>query len=108
MGYRGAVRVFEIARDSSKGKWRFPTLLLPPLLLSRTLRTYTGCCYLPLACAVPNEALYTIEPRGSKVTVAAWTALDEFIVTGHEDGSMNLWDSVRCSSIVFCPLSVHS
>lgn len=33
---------------------------------------------------------------GSKATVAAWCGLDEFIVTAHEDGTLNLWDTVRC------------
>lgn len=43
----------------------------------------------------PEEPLFTITPGGSadgRVTVAGWTALDQFIVTGHENGKLNLWD----------------
>ena len=42
---------------------------------------------------------------GSKATVAAWCGLDEFIVTAHEDGTLNLWDTVRClahSALALC------
>jgi len=40
----------------------------------------------------PKEPLFVISPSGSKATVAAWTALDDLIVTGHENGTLNLWD----------------
>ncbi|GAA5985509.1 hypothetical protein JCM10908_007003 [Rhodotorula pacifica] len=40
-----------------------------------------------------KEPLFTIKPNGSKATVAAWCGLDEFIVTAHEDGTLNLWDT---------------
>lgn len=43
----------------------------------------------------PDEPLFTINPTGKKATVAAWTALDQYIVTAHEDGRLNLWDMVR-------------
>lgn len=42
-----------------------------------------------------NDApLFTITPQGSKATVAAWTAQDQFIVSAHENGTLNLWDMV--------------
>ena len=42
----------------------------------------------------PEAPLFTITNNGSKPTVAAWTALDQYIVTGHENGTLNLWDMV--------------
>ena len=42
----------------------------------------------------PEEPLFRITNNGSKPTVAAWTALDQYIVTGHENGTLNLWDMV--------------
>ncbi|SGY77211.1 BQ5605_C005g03580 [Microbotryum silenes-dioicae] len=60
MGFKGAVRVFEINRDD------------------------------PTKQSV--EPLFQIESTGSKATVAAWCALDQYIVTGHENGYLNLWD----------------
>lgn len=41
-----------------------------------------------------KEPQFLIKPSGSKATVAAWCGLDEFIVTAHEDGTLNLWDTV--------------
>ncbi|GAA5971815.1 hypothetical protein JCM3765_003507 [Sporobolomyces pararoseus] len=40
-----------------------------------------------------KEPQFLIKPSGSKATVAAWCGLDEFIVTAHEDGTLNLWDT---------------
>ena len=45
--------------------------------------------------AESKEPQFTIKPTGSKATVAAWCSLDELIVTAHEDGTLNLWDTVR-------------
>lgn len=45
-----------------------------------------------MTCAESEEPLLTITPYGQKATVAAWCALDQFIVSGHVDGSLNLWD----------------
>ncbi|KAI9208879.1 WD40-repeat-containing domain protein [Polychytrium aggregatum] len=45
-----------------------------------------------------NVADQTEEPvnkiiiTGSKATVAVWCSLNEYILTGHEDGSISLWD----------------
>ena len=41
-----------------------------------------------------DEPLVTITSRGptEKVTVAAWSYLDRFIVTGHEDGSVSSYE----------------
>lgn len=33
-----------------------------------------------------------ITPTGAKATVAAWSYLDRYIVTGHEDGTVALFD----------------
>lgn len=53
-----------------------------------------------------DEPLFTITASGSKATVAAWCALDQYIVTGHENGTLNLWDmvSLRPSCPVFLEL----
>jgi len=34
----------------------------------------------------------TITPTGSKATVAAWSYLDKYIITGHESGKVSLYD----------------
>lgn len=51
--------------------------------------------------AESKEPQFTIKPTGSKATVAAWCGLDEFIVTAHEDGTLNLWDTVRPRLLLF-------
>lgn len=40
-----------------------------------------------------TQAQFEIAPHRSKATVAAWTALDELIMTGHENGDVALWDT---------------
>ena len=35
----------------------------------------------------------TIPVPGSKVTAAVWGPCDEFILTGHENGSITKWDA---------------
>jgi translation initiation factor 3 subunit I len=39
-----------------------------------------------------DTPLFTITFRGSKATVAAWSYLNKFIITGHEDGSVSQYD----------------
>lgn len=39
-----------------------------------------------------DEAVLTITCSRSKATVAGWTALDKYIVSAHEDGSICQWD----------------
>ncbi|CAO1631529.1 unnamed protein product [Jaminaea pallidilutea] len=61
MGYRGALRTFQIQREQSE--W------------SRQSK----------------EPARTITFSGPKATVAAWAACDEYLVTGHEDGKVALY-----------------
>ncbi|KAJ1966511.1 translation initiation factor eIF3 subunit [Dipsacomyces acuminosporus] len=39
-----------------------------------------------------NEPIVILRPSPSKATVAAWGYLDKYIVAGHEDGSLTLYD----------------
>lgn len=43
-----------------------------------------------------DEAINRISINGPRISAALWGALDETIITGHEDGEINLWD-VRVS-----------
>lgn len=58
-------------------------------------------CSRQFVLAEAKEPQFVIKPTGSKATVAGWCGLDEFIVTAHEDGTLNLWDTVR----IYTPLS---
>ncbi|KAJ1562015.1 Eukaryotic translation initiation factor 3 subunit I, partial [Cladochytrium tenue] len=40
-----------------------------------------------------DEAIINIVATGSKVTVATWGNLNKTIITGHEDGSISIWDA---------------
>lgn len=42
--------------------------------------------------AEADEPLFRITMRKSKATVAAWSYLNKFIITGHEDGSVGQYD----------------
>ena len=43
-----------------------------------------------------EERILTIVVKGSKATIARWGKFNKTIITGHEDGTMSLWDaSVR-------------
>ena len=53
----------------------------------------------------PLEPSLVITPYGSKATVAAWSALDRFIVSGHEDGSVCLWDAEYGEEVRPCALA---
>jgi len=39
-----------------------------------------------------NEPLFTITMRVSRATVAAWSYMDKYIITGHEDGTVGQYD----------------
>lgn len=84
MGYKGAIRVFEITREEG-AKRVYRSMSQPPA---------TPLLTTPFALqpAEPEEPVITIEPYGKKATVAAWCGLDQYIVSGHEDGRINLWD----------------
>ncbi|CEQ42045.1 SPOSA6832_03822 [Sporobolomyces salmonicolor] len=75
MGYPGGVSVFAINRDEP----------------SSPKADGEGVAIR----AESKEPQFVVKPSGSKATVAAWCGLDEFIVTAHEDGTLNLWDTVR-------------
>jgi hypothetical protein len=42
----------------------------------------------------PSKPEIVITPPGSKATVAIWSYLDKFIISGHENGSVTLWDPI--------------
>ncbi|KAJ1831032.1 translation initiation factor eIF3 subunit, partial [Coemansia sp. RSA 2708] len=42
-----------------------------------------------------NEPVVVITPSPSKATVAAWGYLDKYIVAGHDNGSLTLYDWMR-------------
>ena len=42
--------------------------------------------------AEQSDERYEIQCEESKATVAAWTYLSKYIVSGHEDGTIRLWD----------------
>jgi translation initiation factor 3 subunit I len=87
MGYPGGVSVFKINREQPEQReW---------ILLSHSLHhsiLMWKVCSRNLT--ESKEPQFLIKPSGSKATVAAWCGLDEFIVTAHEDGTLNLWDTV--------------
>lgn len=39
-----------------------------------------------------DSPLFTITFRESKATVAAWSYLNKYIITGHEDGTVSQYD----------------
>ena len=63
MGYEGTIRIFPISRVADD--------------------------QLKKQSSTPE---LVITPSGSKATVAAWSYLDKYIVAGHEDGSVSLFD----------------
>lgn len=48
----------------------------------------------------PDTPEIIITPTGSKATVAAWTYLDKYIVTGHESGKVALFDPKTGDEVV--------
>ena len=40
-----------------------------------------------------RDTLCKISINGSRISALIWGALDETIITGHEDGELNIWDS---------------
>ncbi|WFD25894.1 hypothetical protein MNAN1_000862 [Malassezia nana] len=79
MGYRGALRVFNINRD--------------PASWTRQ----------------DSEPMRTITFSGSKATVAAFDALDKHIITGHENGKVTVYthDAEEGESGVDVELEIH-
>lgn len=94
MGYKGAVRVFEINRDGGARKSRSLRAHLLDLGYALTRCSALTLVYLHTE---TDEPLFTVTASGSKATVAAWCALDQYIVTGHENGTLNLWDMVSAT-----------
>lgn len=47
-----------------------------------------------------DDAISRIAVNGPKISAILWGALDETIITGHEDGEITLWD-VRVSNVFF-------
>lgn len=82
-GYTSAIRVFNIKRDGSARTAH--------VLASQRSRADPP----DARHTEPDDPVFTINPGGKKTTVAAWSALDKFIVTGHEDGMLKLFDTVR-------------
>ena len=48
-----------------------------------------------------DEPLFTITFHESKATVAAWSYLNMYIITGHEDGRVSQYDGKVCSVFPF-------
>lgn len=59
MGYKGAVRVFDVNREDGPQ---------------------------------PDEPVVKFQTPGPKVTVATWSYIDKYIVAGHEDGTVALYN----------------
>jgi translation initiation factor 3 subunit I len=78
MGFIGAATIFNVIPgvESERAFWKIVVFFCA---LSRLTKS-------------PSEALATIFPQGSKVTVAAWGALNKYIITGHENGSVSLYN----------------
>ena len=55
-------------------------------------RTSVNCEILVYDVRTDESAVARIPVDGSKVTTALWGPFDEFIVTGHEDGSLSHYD----------------
>ena len=61
----------------------------------------------------PKESdipLQSIVLPGARATVARWGTLNKVIYTGHEDGTMMIWDPVVCRGVemtsLICPIRV--
>lgn len=39
-----------------------------------------------------EDAIIRIPINGPRISAILWGALDETIITGHEDGEINIWD----------------
>ncbi|KAJ2502316.1 translation initiation factor eIF3 subunit [Coemansia sp. RSA 1972] len=50
-----------------------------------------------------NEPVVVITPSPSKATVAAWSYLDKYIVAGHENGTLALYDWKREEAVLTAP-----
>jgi translation initiation factor 3 subunit I len=72
MGYAGSVMVFSIDENAAQRI---------SLTVSRLLTSET------------NEPDLTIPTQESKATVAGWSFLDRYIITGHENGAVSQWDA---------------
>jgi len=72
MGYAGSVMVFSIDENAAQRI---------SLTVSRWLTSET------------NEPDLTIPTQESKATVAGWSFLDRYIITGHENGAVSQWDA---------------
>lgn len=91
MGYPGGVSVFSINREEPSNRALKPTFWLRNDPLTKMLPSFVASSVVTES----KDPLFVIKPTGSKATVAAWCGLDEYIVTAHEDGTLNLWDTVR-------------
>lgn len=53
--------------------------------------------------AQADAPLFTITFRESKATVAAWSYLNKYIITGHEDGTVSQYDGkVWVERLFYC------
>lgn len=53
-----------------------------------------------------EDAISRISVNGPRISAILWGALDETIITGHEDGEIKLWD-VRVSVFIIILLIVE-
>lgn len=78
MGYEGTVRVFSVNSEEGQEKKQ------------------------------NREPEIIITPTESKATVAAWSYLDRYIVTGHENGKVALFDPKSGEEVGHCLSSAKS
>lgn len=48
-----------------------------------------------------SDAISRIAVNGPRISAILWGALDETIITGHEDGEITLWDVRVCDMYIF-------
>jgi len=53
-----------------------------------------------------EDAISRISVNGPRISAILWGALDETIITGHEDGEIKLWD-VRVSVFIIILIALY-
>ncbi|KAI5818897.1 WD40-repeat-containing domain protein [Pyronema omphalodes] len=101
-----SIKLWEVKTGRCLKTWEFPTAVKRvefnedgTLLLAVTEQRmgYRGTVVVfPIVVDVNAEQvdgpMFTITPSESKATVAAWSYLSKYIITGHEDGSISQYD----------------
>ncbi|OLL24400.1 Eukaryotic translation initiation factor 3 subunit I [Neolecta irregularis DAH-3] len=101
-----SLRLWEVQTGRQIDKWEFPTAIKrvefrpdDSMLLGITEQRmgYPGSVIIlpivnDLKAIQASEPLIEMNTVDSKATVAGWSYDDDFIITGHEDGSVSKWD----------------